>query len=56
VDRAKDLSTPLYLIPTELFLGEFTKLRKEKISFDTSIRLSISSEQLGSHRTDFSEI
>jgi len=46
----------MYIIPTELFLGAFTKLRKAKISFDTSVHLSVSSEQLGSHRKDFSEI
>jgi len=45
----------LCLIPTELFLGAFT-LRKAKTSFDTSVRPSVSSEQLGSHWTDFSEI
>ena len=38
----------LCLIPTELFLGAFT-LRKAKTSFDTSVRPSVSSEQLGSH-------
>jgi len=45
----------LYLIPSELFVCAFTKLGKAKISFDASVCLSVSSEQLGSHRKDFSE-
>ena len=36
--------------------GAFAKLRKAAISFVMSVRLSIRTEQLGSHWTDFHEI
>jgi hypothetical protein len=40
------------------FLGAFAKLRKATISFVMSVcvRLSVRTEQLGSHWTDFHEI
>jgi hypothetical protein len=37
-------------------LGAFTKLREASISFVMSVRLSVRTEQLGSHWTDFHEI
>jgi hypothetical protein len=37
-------------------LGAFGKLRKAIISFITYVRLSVSTEQLGSKWTDFHEI
>jgi hypothetical protein len=39
-----------------LFLEAFTKLRKATISVVMSIRLSVRTEQRGSHWTDFHEI
>jgi len=39
-----------------IVLVAFRKLRKENISFVTSVRPSVRMEQLGSHWTDFREV
>ena len=38
------------------YLGAFAKLRKSAVSFVMSVRLSVRTEQFGSHWTDLHEI
>jgi hypothetical protein len=52
IQRSNDLQT-FTSLP---FLGAFAKLRKATISFVTSVRLPVLTEQLGPHWTDFYEI
>jgi hypothetical protein len=49
----KDFNWLAFLRGCNVFLGAFAKLRKATISFVMCVRLSVRTEQLGSHWTDF---